>query len=518
MPQSNNIRIAKNTIYLYGRTIVVLFMSLYTSRLVFQALGVTDLGIYNVVAGIVTLMTFLLSAQTQSTSRFITFELGRQNEPSSQHRIFSICVTIHVLIALFAVLFSETIGLWAVNDLTAIPSERMTSARIVYQFAIATLVVRTIRVPLEAVVIAHEKMSIYAIMSVVEAVLNLCSAIILTNSHGDRLVLYGLLVLIVSILVFFAYIIYVRKRFNQYRFRWLWDKNTSVQVLSFSGWTLLGSGADTASQQGVALLMNNFVGLVANTALGFSQQVNSAVKKFVTSFSTAFNPQVIKLYAEKDWYSMHKLIRRASKFSFVLCYVLALPLIANMPFILKLWLGDVPEYTSAFCCLILVCSIFDSATGVFYTAISATGKIKWFQTGISISFIIDFACAYLLLVLNIHPSLVFGSRILTRGLLNMGIELFFMRKLLDFDIKSYFIRVLVPIFGIVILTVPAVMVLSDIYSGWPQLIITSIACVILTAGCSYFIILDKTEKRAINNFVLSKIHQKPENGKNLHHE
>ena len=503
MSLNDNKRIAKNTIYLYARTIVVLFVSLYTSRLVLQALGEIDMGIYNVVAGIVMLMTFLQATQAQATSRFITFELGKQSGEDRQRKMFSICATIHVLIALGAVLLTETIGLWIVNHWTSIPAERMASANAIYQFAIIALVIQTIRVPLDAVVISHEKMSVYAFISILEALLYLTNAIILTHFGGDRLLLYGALITLSAFVLFFVYFIYVRFHFRQYQFKWLWDKQESLQVLSFSGWTLLGSGTDTMAQQGVSLLMNNFVGLVANTALGFAQQVNNAVKRFVASFSTAFNPQVIKLYANGDAPAMHKLVRRASKFSFVLCYVFGLPLIVNMPFVLSLWLGNVPEYTSIFCQLILICTIFDSITGVFYTAITATGRIKFFQILISISFLLDLLCAYLLLVAHFHPEIVFGSRIITRGIINMMIELFFMRQLLHFDLRLYAKEV--PILLTIAISVPIASLIAHKTSGWLCLIVTTSVSVTITGICLFYFIMDKDERASLTASIKQRL-------------
>ena len=494
---SNSRRIAQNTVILYIRTAVVLLVSLYTSRLVFQSLGESDLGIYNLVAGIVTLMTFLQSAQTQATSRFITYSLGEHSSKDSQSNIFAICVTNHFIIAIAAIVFTETLGLWAVNNWTSIPGNRVGTANIVYQFSILTLVIQTIRTPLDSVVIAHEKMSAYAFMSLLESFLLLSIAIILTHYHGDRLLLYGALVAMVGMIVFIAYFVYVRIKFGYYQFRWHWDKEKSVQVLSFSGWTLLGSGTDTAAQQGVSLLLNNFVGLVANTALGFAQQVNNAIRRFVTSFSTAFTPQVIKLFAEGNTTDMHILVRRASKFSFVLCYAIALPLIANMPFVLDLWLGDVPMLTTDFCQMILICSIFDAITGVFYTSINATGRIRNFQIWISISFLLDLLCAFLLLKSNIKPSLVFGSRIITRGVFNMLIELYFMKKYLSFDIKTYLGEVMFPISLTLAVSIPAIILVCKVTTGWHQLIFTTLLSTLLIGFCSYIFILNKREKTAI---------------------
>ena len=504
---SANRRIAKNTIFLYIRTIIVLLVTLYTSRLVFQALGVTDMGIFNVVGGIVTLMTFLQAALTNATSRFITYELGLKSDEDSQKRIFAICITIHLLLAVVAIFVTETIGLWAVNRWTDIPSERMYAANVLYQFVIITFLIQLIRVPYDAVIVAHEKMSVYAYMSIIEAGFQFLIALFLIHYAGDRLVLYGGMRIIGYFLVFYIYYLYVKRRFAYYQFRWKWDKEASKKVLSFSGWTLLGSGTNTVTQQGVSLLMNNFVGLVANAALGFAQQVNGAVGRFVTSFSTAFNPQVIKLYASGNIEAMHVLVRRASKFSFVLCYAFALPLIINMQFVLNVWLGEVPEYTVAFCQLMLICSVIDSTTGVFNTAITAEGNIKGFQIWISISFLLDLLCSYLLLVLHFYPAIVFGSRIITRGLINMGGELFFMKKQLSFDIILYAKEVLLPIVLTIIISSSLVFFVARyIDNEWTKLIVsTSESCLILGV-CLFAFIMNKNERHTCLSYIQRKIH------------
>ena len=387
--ENANRRIAKNTIYLYVRTIVVMIVSLYTSRLVLQVLGETDLGIYNVVGGIVTLLAFLQTAQSKATSRYITYELGENASSKRLGHVFSACMTIHILIVLFFLLIAETLGLWAVHHWIVVPSERMQAALWVYQFAIFTFCIHMLRVPYDAVIIAHENMSVYAYMSIIEVVLQLLMVVALKYIVVDHLILYAGALSLIAVILFILYAVYVRLKHSQYRFSWVWDGQLSMKILSFSGWTMLGSTANTMTQQGVSLLFNNFVGLVANTALGFANQVNTAVGRFVGSFTTAFNPQIIKLYAQKNNESLHLLMFRASKFSFALAFVMALPLILNMDFVLHLWLGQVPQYTVEFCRLIVLCTVIDATTSVYNTAVTATGQIRNYQIGVSISFVLD---------------------------------------------------------------------------------------------------------------------------------
>lgn len=502
---SNNRRIAKNTVLLYIRTIIVLFVSLYTSRLILKALGAEDLGIYNVVAGIVALMAFFRTSLSKATSRFITYELGKKGNAQSLSRIFSSAMTIHIIISVIAVILGETLGIFILEHWTDIPEIRHQAAFWIFQCALVIFCLQIMTSPYESILIAHENMSVFAYMSILSALLKLGVVFLLLGSSSDRLILYGVLMVAMDALILLVYVLYDKRKYPNFRFRFLWDKDYSRRIFAFSGWTLLGSSANGATQQGVSLLFNNFVGLIANTALGFANQVNAAVAQFVNSFQTAFNPQIIKLYAQGELGEMHLLMSRASKFSFVLSYVLALPLIANMDFVLKIWLGDVPQYTVEFCQLILVCCVIDSITGVFNTAITATGNIKGFQIGISCSFILDLITAAVLLLLHLHPALVFGSRILTRGLINMVIELHFVKKQLLFNLTEYVFTVIIPILITLFVTILLVCVISKYYDGETKLFITSVisaACLLLFG---YTLFLNKDERKKIVSLILARI-------------
>lgn len=495
---SNNKRIAKNTIYIYMRTIVVLVVSLYTSRLVLEALGAEDLGIYNVVGGIVALMSFFQSAQTRATSRFITYELGLSGGERQLQKVFSACMTIHILLAVAVVVLGETVGLWIMTHLTDIPIERQTAAMYVYQFSLLVFCIHIIRVPYDAVVIAHEEMSMFAYMSILEAILQLGLVFIVFHSSGDSLILYSGLMAGTALILCLAYYAYVIKKHSIYKYRFTWDKDFSRKVLSFSGWTLLGSGANTATQQGINLLFNNYIGLIANAAMGFAGQVNIAVGKFINGFSTAFTPQIIKYYAQRDYSNLHRLLTRASKFSFALCYLMALPLIINMDFILHLWLGDgVPQYTSEFCQLILICTIIDSTTGVFNATVTATGKIKAYQTCISISFLLDLIFCFFLFIFELSPVIVFGSRIFTRGIVNMFIGMYFTQEKAYYKAMDYSFKVLVPVIVTVIFTFIPIYILGLYTIGWSRLLLTGFSSVLITSSCVLFIIMDKNERTSI---------------------
>ncbi|MCQ2059547.1 MAG: hypothetical protein MJY71_06945 [Bacteroidaceae bacterium] len=497
----NNKLIAKNTISLYARTFIVLLISLYLSRKILEILGEVDLGIYNVVGGIVTLIAFFINAQTTATSRFITYELGKKSGNPS--KIFSECITIHILLAAAIIFLGETFGLFVVYKFTNIPPERFNAALFVYHFSILTLALRFLIIPVKSVVIAHEKMKSYATISIAEIVLKLVLVLLIGYASIDHLKLYGLALFLITGIILVVFVVYVSHTFKGYSFWWKWDKDDCLKIVSFSGWTLLGSSANTATQQGVSLLFNNFVGLVANTALGFANQVNGAVCMFVSSFATAFHPQIVKTYAANNFQDMHTLMCRASKVSFFLAYVLALPLLVNMDYVLEIWLGNVPKYTVEFCSLIVICSVIDATTGVFNTAITASGKIKGYQIAISISFTLDLVCAFLLLECGLYPALVFGSRILTRGILNMLIGMYYSKKNIHFKLLYYIRYDVLPIIVTIFLTGLPLFALNGIFDGTEKLFITIGISTVLCVLCLLFVLLDKAERKNVISLIVS---------------
>lgn len=494
---SDNKRIAKNTIFLYIRTLVVLIISLYTSRIVLKVLGVEDLGIYNVVGGIVALMSFFQSAQAAATSRFITFELGVGCQHSQLRKVFSVSLSIHILISVLILLLGETLGLIVLKYWTNIPHERQVAAFWVYQLSLITFIMNMIRVPFHAVIIAQENMSLYAYLSIFETILKLVLVLILQYWVCDHLIWYGVLLAGVALITFLFYLMSVYYKYPIYKGRLIWDKIIANKIIKFSGWTLLGSSANVATQQGVGLLFNNFVGLVANAAMGFTNQVNAGVSQFVSSFTTAFKPQIIKLYAQQDYSRLHLLINRASKFSFVLAYIMVLPLICNMDYILHLWLNEVPQYTTEFCQIILICTTIDATTGVYNTAITATGEIRIYQILISLSFILDLILSYILLTFHFPPYIVFASRILTRGIINMCIGLCGIRKLIDFRIKNYVSQVLVPIFFTVVISLVPLHYICPLLSGWSRLLLTTATSMLIIGTCAWLLIFNSHEREVL---------------------
>lgn len=496
---SNNFLIAKNTVFLYFRTFVVLVVSLYTSRVILDVLGVDDLGIYNVVGGIVAMMAFFHATLNKATTRFITYELGIKEK--KEWSIFSTCLTIHIIISLVVFFLGESIGLWLINNATKIPLDRLFAANCVYQCSLLIFFVHIIKIPYESVFIAHENMSVYAYISMFEA-FGMCGIVLGLNFiGGDSLILYGIFSLVIALLLFFVDWVIVKLKYPQYSFSLRLNRSRMKEILFFSGWTVFGSSTNAISQQGVVLLMNNFVGLVANAALGFAQQVNAALCKFTGSFAMAFNPQLIKLSAQQDYTSLHTLMNRSSKLSFILAYIIALPILINLNDILHLWLGVIPKYAYDFCFLMLICSVFDALTGPLNTVIMATGQIKNYQICISCSFFLDFLVALLLLLFNFHPAAVFGSRLFTRCFLNMCFSLYFCRKKVHFPTSSYLKVVILPSFIVIVCSCFFAIFTKCFWDDWDGKLISTVGVLAIICLLTLFVVFDRNERKKCLEYI-----------------
>ena len=374
----NDKRIAKNTVMLYIRMLLIMAVTLYTSRVVLEVLGVEDFGIYNVVGGVVTMLGFINNSLSGATSRFITFELGRGNEGDLK-KVFRCAVSVHYLLALLILFLGETIGLWFVLEKMVIPSERMTAALWVYQCSIVTIIVSVISAPYNALIIAHERMSAFAYISIVEAIAKLLIVFLLMQIHYDKLIIYALLLVVIQISIRFLYTIYCNRYFPESSVRYLWDKNLSRKIFAYAGWTMNGNLAVVGYTQGLNILLNLFFGPTVNAARGIAVQVQTAVRQFFISFQMAVRPQIIKSYASGNWEYMHKLVIESSKYSFYLMLLVTTPVFVNTEYLLDLWLRIVPEHTVAFTRLMLLVCMNYALSNPTMIAIHATGNLKRFQ-------------------------------------------------------------------------------------------------------------------------------------------
>lgn len=500
---ANNKRIAKNTLYLYFRMLLTMGVSLYTSRIVLDTLGVDDYGIYNIVGGVVVLFSFINSSLTSATQRFLNFELGKEDIRETK-RVFSMSLTIHICVAIIVTLLAETIGLWFLNTQMNIPFERMNTANWVYQFSILTVCISFVQVPYYASVVAYEKMSFFAYIAIVEAVLKLLIVILLVYAGFDKLRLYSVLTFLVAIVVFVCYKYYCNARIDISRYRYFWDKRLFSRLVSFSGWMLLGAAAGVSATQGVNVLLNIFYGVAVNAAMGISNQVNSAVNQLVVNFQTAFMPQITKLYATGDIEYLRKLIDRSSRFSFLLLFTLACPLILNIDFILKLWLKTVPVYSSVFCILILVYSLIEVISKPVGMAIHATGKVKYYNIIMSFALLMNIIFSFIFLKLGFQPDVVLIISICINALC-FAIRLLFARYYKVLKIGEYIKNVLFRVICISVFVVPLPLYISRYYTQSVGLIITTSVFLCMFLIAAYFIGLTQSEKAGIQAVIKQKI-------------
>ncbi|MDB4366659.1 MATE family efflux transporter, partial [Akkermansiaceae bacterium] len=374
----NSKRIALNTALLYFRMLISMGVSLYTSRIVLNTLGVEDFGIYNVVGGVVMMFSFLNASMSTATQRFLSFEIGKKNL-NELEKTFSMSINIHVIIAIFVFIFAETIGLWFLNHKLVIPIYRLEVANWVYQFSVFSLMVSIIRVPFNSLIIAHERMKVFAYVSIFEAILKLLLVLLLIRLEFDKLQMYSILIFIVTIIVCLTYWLYCNNNFKNTRYIFCWKNKLFKTLISYGGWNLFGGISGVAMQNGLNILLNLFFGPIVNAARAISFQVNATVNGFVSSFQIAMYPQIVKSYAKDEVKYMHKIIFQGSKYSFYLLLFVTLPILMETESVLTYWLGIVPEYTVLFCRLVLINSLIDCISGPLMSATQATGKIKAYQ-------------------------------------------------------------------------------------------------------------------------------------------
>lgn len=501
---SDNKRIAKNTIFLYIRMMVVMLVSLFTSRVILNTLGATDYGIYNVVGGIVTIVSFLNSALGASTSRFLTFALGEKNI-QKQKSTFGACLNLHIGIALLVLILGETVGLWFFYEKMVIPDERMVAAFWVYQFSILTTMVSFTQVPYNASLIAHEEMSIYAYVGLYEAISRLIIAYLITISPIDKLVFYGLLLLINTIVVQLFYRWYAVKHFEECRFSLVKDKVLYKRLLSYGGWDLFGNLALVCQGEGVNLLLNVFFGPVVNAARAIAFQIQGAVTQFVSNFMTAVRPQVIKNYAEGNVDKMYTMTFYAAKFSYILMLALVVPIIYEIRFILGIWLGDaVPDETALFAVIVLMTYTWRTFHIAALMPYHAIGKIKTGNVTIGPLMIATLPIGYVLFKCGCPAYSVFLA-IFAVEIVSMFAIYWLIHRYEYFPYKYVFTKILIPCGLVTVFTmiVPA-FITHLMNDGWARLIIVGISTEFSLLLSALYLGLNKEERTRIFSFIKNK--------------
>ena len=439
----NNKRIAKNTLFLYIRMFIMMAVSLYTSRVVLQKLGVEDFGLYNIVGGIVVLFSILNSSLASATQRFLNFELGK-GKIEDVNKVFQCSITLHLILCVIILLLSETVGLWYINHVMNVPEGRLNAANLVYHFSVITFCVNLLRVPFHANIIAHERMSFYAYVSIIEAFLKLGIVYLLMISPFDRLVFYAFLVMLVTLIINVIYVIYNKYKYSNLKISCFWEQERVRSMLSFSGWSLFGSLAVVSNQQGINLVLNYFCGVALNAAAGVAGQVTGALYGFISNFQVAFNPQIIKLYAQNKKKEFFKFVFRASKVSYLLLFLLGMPVYFLAPVILKIWLVEVPEHTVAFCRIIILYNLVDALNGPLWTAVNARGKIKSYQILMSSILLLNIPFAYVMLEWGFAPESVWLTRLFFNIVASFA-RMSYLKHKMDFPLIKYIKVVLVPL-------------------------------------------------------------------------
>ena len=392
----NNSRLAKNTVLLYFRMILMMCINLYTSRIVLHTLGVEDYGIYNVVGGVVVMFTFLNDSMTASTQRFLSFELGTGNK-KKLHEVFVTSIHIHLIISLIIIVLSETVGLWFLHHKMVIPPERMVAAQWCYQLSIFTAVLNVLSYPYISAIIAHEKMKSFAYIAILDAILKLLLVYLLLVFDYDRLILYAILYAAEKLLIRSVYSVYCLRHFEECKYKWIVCKNLFKEMASFAGWKMFGMLALVSYTYGLDLLLNVFFGPVVNAARATAYYAQGAVGNFASNFQMAINPQIMKTHASGQVNSTHQLIFKGSRMTFCLLLIICLPLIVETPTVLGLWLKEVPEGSATFLRLLLVILMIQQSTSALVTAVAATGKIKKYETTVSGLLLCVVPVAYLVL-------------------------------------------------------------------------------------------------------------------------
>lgn len=497
----NNKRIAKNTLLLYVRMLFTMAVSLFTSRVILNTLGVEDYGINNVVGGIVTMFSVLSGSLSSSISRFITFELGKGNIERLK-TIFSTGINIQLGMSVLIIIIAEAVGIWFLNTKMNIPTDRMVAANWVFQCAILTFVLNLLSVPYNAAIIAHEKMSAFAYISVVEVTLKLIIVYMLTISPFDRLKTYAVLLLLVGAIIRFIYGYYCERHFEECTYHFILDKPVLKEMTGFAGWNFLGNGAYMLNTQGVNILMNLYFGVAVNAARGVATQVDAALKQFVNNFTTAVNPQITKSYAQGDLDYMHKLVCRSAKFSAFLMMFFAVPIILETNTILTIWLKTVPDYAVIFLQWIIISSFMDTVlANSLVTSMFATGKIKRYQIIVTTVGCLVFPLSWIAFKLGFEPQVGYILYFIIYTIL-LFVRLYLLKDMVKLPVMMYIREVLYKLAPIIVVgfAIPGILILT-MDAGWLRLILVCLLSVLVTAASEYFIGLSNKEK----DFVAEKI-------------
>ena len=490
---TNNKRIAKNTLMLYVRMLFTMAVSLFTSRVILQTLGIEDYGIYNVVGGVITMFTFINSAMVSSTQRYLNFELATGNDEKLKS-IFNTSLQIHALIALAIILLGETVGLWFVMNKLVIPETRMTAAMCVYQCSILSCVVGIMSTPYNADIIAHEKMSAFAYISILDVSLKLLIVYLLVISPYDKLIVYAILVLAIQLLIIYIYARYCNKHFKESLIECKINRPLLKEMAGFAGWSFWGNLAGILYTQGLNMMLNIFFGPVVNAARAIAVQVQAAVQQFVGNFQMALNPQITKNYASGNLDQMHSLMFRSARFSFLLLFFISLPVILETEFILSVWLKTVPDDAVIFTQIMICISLIYTTANPCVIANQATGKVKVYQMVVGGILLTILPISYVVLKLGAPAYSVFIVHFCVESVAQFS-RMYMLRKLINLPMTQYLQNIYIPIVSTVAVSIVLpVIVHMQMEDGWLRFIAVGCTSVVSVGFSVFFIGFSKHER------------------------
>jgi O-antigen/teichoic acid export membrane protein len=503
MNTENNKRIAKNTALLYFRMLLTMMVSLYTVRVVLETLGILDYGIYNVVGGVVSMFAFLSNSMASASQRFLAFEIGKNDEVKLKN-IFSVTVSIYVIISIIVLILAETIGLWFVNSQMSIPENRIEAANWVYQFSILSFILTINTIPYNAAIIARENMKAFAYISIFEVILKLGVVFILLLFSADKLKLYSSLVFISTLIVAFIYKTYCKKNYVECTYRFFWNKIMFREILTYSGWNIIGSISVVSREQGVNLLLNVFFNPIVNASRGIASQINMMLLSFTTNFYSAVRPQITKSYAAGDYSYTHDLVCQSSKMAFYLIMVLSLPILLETNWLLTVWLNEIPSYAILFTQLIIINSLIEVFNLPLVAAIQATGRIKLYQTTVSILLLLNLPISYVFLKLGYSPEITMLVSIVL-SLLSFIPRIWICKIEMGLSVKFYLNKVLLPSVLVFLFTMSlSIMVHFCFNEGLLRLVLVSSAVLFSSIFAVYSFGITTNERKIIFSFIIKK--------------
>ena len=489
---------------MYIRMGLTMLVQLYTSRIVLNALGVNDYGIYNIVGTVIVAFSFVSGPLGTATQRFYNFELGQDNR-KNVNSIFNHSLIIYSILSIILLLIIEFAGLWFIHNQMQLPVNRLDAALWAFHLSVLCFVFSLLRIPYESLIIAHEDMSYYAYISIVEVLLKLLNAFSLLYISVDKLKLYSINQLMITWVILGCMIMYCKRKFIYIRLQKIWNVYMFKQLLGFSGWSLFGSLASMSANQGLNVLLNIFYGVAVNAAMGIANQVSSSVNQFVTNFQIAFRPQIVKCYAAGNVLDLRRLISSTSKYSYLLLFMLVCPLCFNIDFLLTIWLKNVPEYTSVFCIFILIYALLETLSAPMWMTVQATGKIRIYQLVISSIIGLNFVISYVFLKFGFSPLIVLQIKCCL-DIIYLFIRLLFVRKLVAYSIENFVKEVMIPISVVSVLSMLTMfLVIFIVHGELYRLLITCLVFVLVYIPACYYIAFTAYERRAVLVFVSAKM-------------